>query len=181
MVLEEEDVAEAAVFLEIVDALLERPQRLFDELLRHIAKGLVVVGPFDDDLMGADAVHLVVHALALAVQLAFDAEDGKFIGHDTHAPPGLVAVPRGPKGQHLGWCLVFISVAERADGGCGRRHHLPDKIAGAFGAIRRYNDPSPCDGVLSQFRQVRGFLRYDRQRSATLDYIVVETRTVPEN
>src|SRR5450759_4651654 len=178
MVLEEEDVTEAAVFLEIVDALLEGPEGLFDELLGHVAEGLVVVGPFDDDLMGADAVHLVVHALALAVQLAFDAEDGEFIGHDAHAPPGLVAVPGGAVGQHLGRCLVLIPVAERADGGCGRRHRLPDEIAGAFGAIRGYNDPSPCDGVLTQFRQVRGFLRFDGQRSTRLDYIVAETTVV---
>src|SRR5450759_4897107 len=175
MVLEEDDVAETVVLLQIDDALLEGPEDLFDEFLGHVAKGLAVVGPFDDDLMGADAVHLVVHALALAVQLAFDAEDGEFIGHDAHPPPGLVAIPGGAVGQHFGRCLVFIPVTERADGGRERRRHLPDKIAGAFGAIRGYDDPSPCDGVLTQFRQVRGFLRYDEQRSATLDYIVAET------
>src|SRR4029077_5450209 len=89
-------------------------------------------------------------------------------------PAGLVAVSGGAIGQHFGWRFVFITVIERADGGCGGRHRMPDKIAGAFGAIGGYNDPSPCDGVLTQFGQVEGFLRSSEQRSAILDYIVVE-------
>ena len=43
VILEEDDVAEAVVLLEIVDALLEGPQDLFDLLFRHPAEGLVVV------------------------------------------------------------------------------------------------------------------------------------------
>src|ERR1019366_4435956 len=174
MVLEEDDVAEAVVLLEIVDALLEGPEGLFDELFGHVAGGLVVVGPLHDDLVGADAVHLVVHALALAVQRAFDAEDGELIGHDAHPPAWLIAIPRSAVGQHFGRRLVFVPVAERAHGGSGRRRRLPDKIAGTFGAIRGDDDPSPRDGVLTEFRQVRRFLQSDEQRSATLDYIVAE-------
>src|ERR1035437_2845559 len=115
IVLEEDDVAEATVLLEIVDAILERPEDLFDELVGHVAEGRAVVRPFDDDLVGADAVHLVVHALAPAVQLAFDTEDGEFIGHDAHTPTGLVAVPGGAVGQHVGRRFVSIPVIERAD------------------------------------------------------------------
>ena len=175
VVLEKQDVAEAAVLLQIVDALLERPEHLFDLLLRHLAQGLVVVRPLDDHLVGADAVHLVVHALALAVQLAFDAQRRELVGHHAHPPSRLVAVAGVAVGQHLRRRLVFISVTERADGRRRRRNRLADKIARALGAVRGDNHPSPGDGVLTQFRQVGGFLRSGGRQSATLDYIVVES------
>src|ERR1035441_5058304 len=176
MVLEEDDVAEAVVLFEIVDAFLEGPEDLFDELFGHAAEGLVVVGSFHNDLVGADAVHLVVHALALAVQLAFDAENGELIGHDAHPPAGLIAIPRGAVGQHLGRCLVFVPVAERAHGGAGRRRRQADKIAGTFGAIRGDDDPSPRDGGLTEFSEVRRFLQSGEQRWESLDYSVGEKR-----
>src|SRR5215471_12740433 len=102
-----------------------------------------MVGSFDDDFVGADAVHLVVHALALAIEVALNAEDGELIGHDANAPAWLVAAARVAVGEHFGRRFVFVAVVERADGGRGRRRRLADKIAGTFSTIRRYNYPAP--------------------------------------
>src|ERR1039458_8759497 len=51
----------------------------------------------------------ILHDFALAIQFAFDAEDGEFIGHHAHPPPGLVAVPGGAVCQYLGRGFVFRS------------------------------------------------------------------------
>ena len=48
--------------------------------------GGVMGGAFDDDLVGADAVHHVVDAVAALVQVAFDLECGEAVGDDADAP-----------------------------------------------------------------------------------------------
>ena len=67
-----------------------------------------VIGRFDDDFMRADAVHFVEHAFACAIQIAFDAERGKFVGNYANVPARCVALRRGPPligpvGQNLRW------------------------------------------------------------------------------
>ena len=44
----------------------------------------------DDDLVGADAVHLVVDAVAALVQVAFDLQRGELVRHDADAPAAFV-------------------------------------------------------------------------------------------
>ena len=77
---------------------------------------LVVLGALDDDLVGADAGHHVVDAVAALVQAALDLQGGEPVGDDADPParsvgPGAeVAV-----GEDLGRRLVLVPLAERAD------------------------------------------------------------------
>src|ERR1022692_2071340 len=149
VILEQQDVAKPAVLLEIAHSVLESPEDFLDLPLRHFSHGDGMVGGFDDDLVRADAVHLVVHPFALPVELAFDAEHRELVRHHANAPTGLVAAAAGSVGQNLGRGLVFVTRVEGANAGGGRRHRLPDKVVGAFGAIGRDDYPSPHDGVLT--------------------------------
>ena len=76
----------------------------------------VVTRALDDDLVGADAVHHVVDAVAPLVQIALDLEGGKAVGHDADPP----ARPVGPAaevaiGDDLRGRLVLLTFAERAE------------------------------------------------------------------
>jgi hypothetical protein len=112
-----------------------------------------VVGSLDDDFVGSDAIHLVVHAIALAVQFALDAQDGEFISDDANTPTRLIAAAAVAIGQDFGRSLALIAVVERTDARAGRRYGLTNEIAGTFGAIGGDDDPSPGDRILTQFRQ----------------------------
>src|ERR687898_1910343 len=90
VILEDDDRAEAAILLQIVDALAESTEHLLDIALPHRRQRLLVARRLDDHLVGADAVHLVEEALALAVERAFDAQHGKLVRHDAQAPAGPV-------------------------------------------------------------------------------------------
>src|SRR5205085_12223668 len=59
VVFENQDVLEAAVFLQVENAVAEGPEDVFDPFGREGGEAGVVVGGLDDDLMRADAVHLV--------------------------------------------------------------------------------------------------------------------------
>ena len=85
-VLEDEDVSKPRILLEVQDAVVERPQDVLDPPLAHAGEGLAVLGRLDDDLVGADAVHLVVHAVALAVQIALDLERRELVRHHPQLP-----------------------------------------------------------------------------------------------
>ena len=67
VILEEQDVFEAAIFFQVENAVAEGPEHVFDALGWELREGHVVVGRFDDDFVGADAVHLVEHAFGLLV------------------------------------------------------------------------------------------------------------------
>ena len=149
VVLEQHDVAEADVFLQVVDAIAERPQHFLDLPLGHLRHGQAVIGALDDHLVRADAVHLVVHAFALAVQLAFDAQRRKLVGHHAHAPSRLVRAAAGAVGQHFGRGLLLVAVAEGAKARGGRRHRLADEIGGAARAVGRDDYPAARDRVLT--------------------------------
>ena len=71
---------------------------------------------FDDDLVGADAAHHVVDALAALVQFAFDLQGGKLVGHHADAPPFAVALRAGVAiGDDFAGRLVLVAFAERAE------------------------------------------------------------------
>ena len=77
---------------------------------------IVVLGALDDDLVGADAGHLVVDAVAALVQVPLDLQGGELVGDDADPPAG----PVGPGaalavGEDLGRRLVLVALAERAE------------------------------------------------------------------
>ena len=74
-----------------------------------------MIGRFDDHFVRADAVHAIEQAVALAVEIAFDAERRKFIGDDAKRPAGRVsAAAVAAVGQNLGRRLALVAGAERA-------------------------------------------------------------------
>ena len=52
-----------------------------------------MLGRLDDHFVRADAVHAVEHALALAIQFAFDAQRRKLVGHYAQVQPGVLGPP----------------------------------------------------------------------------------------
>src|SRR5271154_116665 len=86
VILEEQNILEAAVFFEIENTIAEGPEHVFNSFRRKRRESRGVFRGFDDDFVSADAVHLVEHAFGLLVQIALDAERRKFIGNDTDGP-----------------------------------------------------------------------------------------------
>src|SRR5688572_23232095 len=102
MVLEDDDVAEPAILLQVLYAFAERPQHLLHGRIPHRRQRLLVTRGLDDDLMGADAVHLVEQPLALAVERTLDTQHGILIGHDAQIPARAVgAAAVAPVRQQL--------------------------------------------------------------------------------
>src|SRR5512146_2414929 len=117
-VLEDQDVLESFVLPEVDDAIAISPEHIFNALFRHRGQRGEVVGRLDDDLVRADAVHLVEHSLGLPVQVPFNAERGELVGYDANRPALRIGaarptVLRRTVSKNLRWCLVLIAVAER--------------------------------------------------------------------
>ena len=91
VVLEQQDVAQAAVLPEVAHALAERRQHPLDLGLGHRRQRLDVIGRLDDDFVRADPVHAIEHPLAFAVEPALDLQRRKLVGHDAQFPAGTVA------------------------------------------------------------------------------------------
>ena len=71
---------------------------------------------FDDDFVGADAVHLVVDAVAALVEVALDLQGGKLVGHDAHAPALFVGLGVAVAvGEDFVRRVVLVALAEGAE------------------------------------------------------------------
>src|SRR5207247_5623141 len=119
-VLEEHAVDEAGILLEVYEAVAVDPEDLADVLLGEVGEVRLVEGALDDDLVGTDAVHLVVDALAALVQVALDLQGGELVGHDADAPALLV----GPRvavavRQDFQRGVALAALAERAEAFAG--------------------------------------------------------------
>ncbi len=107
---------------------------------------------FDDDLVSADAVHLVVDPVAALVEIAFHLEGRELIGHDAHPPATLV----GPCiavaiGDDFMGRLVFLAFAEGTVAAfAGLRFRL--RRDRPFRPLRGNDLPPTDNGILSQFR-----------------------------
>ena len=94
----------------------------------------------NDDLVGADTVHFVEHALGLTAQISLDAKRGKFIGNYAHRPAWCIALWRGSAirirtiGLNFRRSLVLVPVAERAEAAL-QFDSLPHEISRTFGAV----------------------------------------------
>ncbi len=103
--------------------------------------------------MGADAGHLVVEALALAVEFAFHAEGGELIGDHTQGPAGLIWSAAGAVGEYFRGCFRFVPRAERAETSALRFHMLTREIGRTLGSVGCDNYPAPGYRIFAQFRQ----------------------------
>ena len=158
MILEDENVLEATVFLEIKNTVTEGPEHILNALGREISQAGVVVRSFDDDLVRADTVHTVKHALGLAVEVTLDAERGKFIGNYAHRPTRCVALRRRSAiriraiSLNFRRSLVFVSVAERAKAAL-QFDSLAREVSRALGAVGRNDYPPAYNWIFSKLRQ----------------------------
>src|SRR5215467_14350451 len=90
VILKNENVLEAAVFLQIEDAVAEGPEHVFNALGGQAGEAQRVVGRLDDRFVGANSVHLVEHAFGLLGKIAFDTESRKLVGNHANGPSGAV-------------------------------------------------------------------------------------------
>ena len=159
VILENQDVLEAAVFLEVENAIAESPEHILDPLGWKVGQAGVVVRSFDDDLMRPNAVHAVEHALGLAVQIALDAECRKLVGNHAHRPARSIALGRRPAvgvgavGLDLRRSLGFVAVTEGAEA-ASDFDRLAGEVGRTLGAVGRNNDPAAHDRIFSKLRQL---------------------------
>ena len=116
-VLEEHAVDEPGVLLEVDQPIAIDPEDLADVVLgSRVGHADVMRGALDDDLVGADAGHHVVDAVAPLVEVPFDLQGGEPVGDDAD-PPARAVGPRAAVavGEDLGRRLVFVPLAERAE------------------------------------------------------------------
>src|SRR5581483_10512796 len=154
MVLENQDVLEAAVFLQIQDTVAKGPQNIFDSLGRQRREAGIMIRRFNDDFVSADAVHLVEHAFGLAIQIAFDSQGREFVGNDAYGPARRIALRRRtsirirPIGLNLRRSLGLVSIAEGAEATLDA-HPFAGKIRGTLGAIGGDDHPTANNGIFS--------------------------------
>src|SRR5579864_1631245 len=159
MVLEDENILEAPIFLEVQDSIAKGPENVLNPFGRQSRKTGGVVGRLDNDFVGPDSVHAVKHSLRLAIQIALDPQSRELVGHNTNGPSRGVPLRRGPSVRvrtvclNLGRCLALVSVAKRAKSALNL-HILANKIGWALRTIRRNNHPAPYDRIFSKFRHL---------------------------
>src|ERR1051326_6415492 len=114
-----------------------------------------MVRGFDNDLVRADAIHLVVETFALSVERPLDSQGRKFVGHDTERPArsirrrAIVAVS-----EHLRRGLALVPIAKGAKAGTADLYFVADKVRRALGPVGCDDNPPAGDGILTQFWQL---------------------------
>src|SRR5262249_29721669 len=86
LVFEDADVLEANVLLEVGHARHPDGEDAVDVSVAELGKALVVVGCFDDSLVGPGGAHAVVHAVGLAAGFALDAVERFGMRHNADLP-----------------------------------------------------------------------------------------------
>jgi len=86
IILQDEELLKTAVFLKIEEPLPIGEKDPADLVRIHQGKALIVIRGFDDDLMGSDGLHHIIHPYRSTVKLPFDMEERKFIGNDPDGP-----------------------------------------------------------------------------------------------
>src|ERR1700737_1167738 len=111
MILEQENIAEAAVASEIEHAIAKGPEQIFDALFGQVGERYLVIRAFDDHFMRADAAHAVIEAFALAVEHSFNAERRKLVRDHAQIPMPVAVFPIGEDFRRR---IGFMAVAEGA-------------------------------------------------------------------
>src|SRR3954471_10398056 len=158
MVLEQQDVLKPFVLLQVDDAVAECPHHVLNSLFWELCQAGVVVRGLDDHLMGTQAIHLVEHAVRLAVKVRLNPKDGEFVRHHSNAPSRSITLCRRTTilaraiRQDLRRSLRFVSVTEGTETALVL-HSIAQEISGTLCPVGRNNYPPPDDGVFSQLWQ----------------------------
>ena len=126
-----------------------------------------MAGAFDDHLVGADALHHVVDAVAALVQVAFDLEGREAVGDDANSPSGAVGARAVVAvGDDFGGRVLFMSFAEWAGGRVARRRCLGLEVVRALGPFVGDDHPAADDRVFAEFGHARDLLISDLPHDA---------------
>ena len=87
-------------------------------LERQIGQRTVMIRGFDDDLMGTDAVHDIVHAVAAIIEITLHPQGRVFVGDHPHPPVGGIGQAAGANGKDFRRGLVFVAVSRRGRRSC---------------------------------------------------------------
>src|SRR5262249_18522417 len=125
VVLEEQDVAQPPVVLQVVDAVTESPENLFDRFFAELGQAQRVLRGLDEDFVRTDSLHLVEQPFAFAFELAFNAEDGELVGYDSQRPAALIGAAAVAIGKNLRGRLPFVARTKGTEtAGSFRRYGL---------------------------------------------------------
>src|SRR5262249_23731518 len=133
-----------------------RPHHVLDRAGRQGGEVAVVIRRLDEQLMRADAVHDVVDALAMALEVPLDAQCRKLVGDDADAPAGRVGgrLGRIPVGEDLGWRLALVTGAEGARSPAAL-DQAAREVARPPYALGRDDHPPSEGGILAELRHAR--------------------------
>src|SRR5438270_10054143 len=92
VVLENQNVFQAAIFLQVKNAVAKSPEHIFDLFRRKRRECPIVLVGFYHYLVGSDTVHFVEHAFGLTIEITFNAERGKFVGYHADSPSRSIAL-----------------------------------------------------------------------------------------
>ncbi len=148
-IFEDHDILEAGVAAEIDDAVTESEKDIKHSVLGKIGKGFVMVRRFDDDFMGADAVHFVVQAFPFLVQLALNDQGRVFIRHHPQRPArGVGLMVDVAVAENLRRRGLFIARAKRTKSPFADTM-FNNKVCRALSPFLGNNNPAAEDRVFS--------------------------------
>jgi hypothetical protein len=111
------NILETPVFLEVCDSGDIGAQDLGNRFVAQVRERGIVIGRFDDNLVGAQAAHLVIKTFRPALGIPFDSVEGSQV-RDYADLPQAVAIPMrvdGLRGKR------FLARAQRASAKSGPR------------------------------------------------------------
>jgi len=148
LILKNQNVAKPKIFLEVQNPVAIGPQDILQPLGGEVGKTLFVVRGFDDDFVGADAVHAVIETEPFAAHVALHMQGGKFIGHHSHGPIGTVGI-RGVRPVRKDFLRrqPFLSRAKRTHGRRGGRRGRHAHVLRAAAPFSRHDHPAPDDRI----------------------------------
>src|SRR5262249_16399176 len=154
VIFENQNIFKPAVFFQVKNAVAKGPQDIFNSFCRKCRQCGAVVRGFNDDLMRADAVHLVEHAFSLTAETAFNSECKELVRNNAQSPSRRVALRWGTAiwartiGLNFRWGLGFIAIAERTESTL-YLDAFPQEITRTLGPVGRDNDPAAHNRVFS--------------------------------
>ena len=142
VVFEDADVLETLVFLEILNALSNKLEKLFERGIARIPQLPIVIWSLEQDFVRSDGLHPIVKTIAASVGIALNAVESR----------GMNDCARGPLGS-VGTCEAgdYVELGFRIRAKTARLGG-----AGLFRDIVSRDNPGASDGVFAKFHDAEG-------------------------
>jgi hypothetical protein len=152
MILKDHGIAKTNILLEVEHPVSVSPEDVLEIFRGKVGEGFVMVGSFDDYLVGSDAVHFVIEPHPFPVQFPLNPQSGEFVRHNPQTPSRTIPLtPFGSESHNLGRSFILVSRAERTKTPL-RAGLLNPEVRGSFASLRRNDHPSSSDRVLALLR-----------------------------